>query len=84
MAIQNSFGMKNIFDPKTTNELFERIDMLGAETSPVWGKMNVAQMLAHCSVAYEMVYTDKHKAPNALMKLILKLFVKKMVTGTST
>ena len=31
--------------------------------------MLVAQMLAHCCVTYEMVYTDKHQRPNALTKL---------------
>lgn len=43
--------------------------------------MNAAQMLAHCSVAYEMVYTDKHKAPNGFAKFMLKAFVKKMVVN---
>ena len=38
-------------------------------------------MMAHCCVAYEMVYENKHKAPNAFMKFFLKLFVKDMVVG---
>ncbi|MEJ6792175.1 MAG: hypothetical protein QNK89_05425 [Lacinutrix sp.] len=36
-------------------------------------------MLAHCCVAYEMVYTDKHPKPNALVRTMLKLFIKKAV-----
>ena len=43
--------------------------------------MNVAQMLAHCNVTYEMVYEDKHPKPGAIMKFILKSFIKKVVTG---
>ena len=38
-------------------------------------------MLAHCCVAYEMAYTDKHPRPNALMRFILKIFVKNGVVS---
>lgn len=39
-------------------------------------------MLAHCCVTYEMIYEpDKHPKPNFLFALILKTFVKKVVTG---
>ena len=43
--------------------------------------MSVSQMLAHCSVSYEMVYTDKHPKPNAFTKWILKTFVKNIVVS---
>ncbi|UFH57478.1 DUF1569 domain-containing protein [Spirosoma sp. KNUC1025] len=43
--------------------------------------MNVAQMLAHCCVRYEMLYENKHPKPNFLMKILLKAFVKDAVTG---
>ena len=42
--------MKNIFEQAVTDEVIARIDNLTSKTQPVWGKMNVAQMLAHCSV----------------------------------
>lgn len=73
--------MKNIFLTETTTETIARIDQLNAGSTPLWGKMNSAQMLAHCSVAYEMVYTDKHKAPNGFIKFMLKAFVKKGVVN---
>lgn len=73
--------MKNIFDPKVTQELIGRINALTPETVPNWGKMSVDQMLAHCCVAYEMAYTDKHPKPNALMRFILKTFVKNRVVS---
>jgi len=73
--------MKDIFDPKTTTDTIARIDQLTPETQPLWGKMNVSQMLAHCCVTYEMAYTDKHPAPKGFMKIILKLFVKNMVVS---
>jgi hypothetical protein len=43
--------------------------------------MGAAEMLAHCNVTYEMAYTDKYPKPNFLLKLILKAFVKKVVTS---
>ncbi|WP_026948061.1 DUF1569 domain-containing protein [Algoriphagus marincola] len=73
--------MKYIFDPSTTSELIARIESLKPDSQPLWGKMSVDQMLAHCSVAYEMAYTDKHPKPNALMRFLLKTFVKSGVVN---
>ncbi|WP_297338495.1 hypothetical protein [Algoriphagus sp.] len=73
--------MKDIFDPKVTQELIERIHQLKPESPALWGKMTVDQMLAHCSVAYEMAFTNKHPKPNPLMRLLLKTFVKKGVVN---
>ncbi|QOD61601.1 DUF1569 domain-containing protein [Polaribacter haliotis] len=73
--------MKNIFTKEVTNEVIGRIEKLTAESQPNWGKMSVAQMLAHCCVTYEMVYTDKHPKPNAFAKFMLKMIVKKIVTS---
>ena len=73
--------MKNVFDPQVTEELIGRINQLHPESPALWGKMSVDQMLAHCSVAYEMAFTDKHPKPNALMRFLLKTFVKKGVVN---
>jgi len=73
--------MKNIFTIETTNEIIARINALTNETQALWGKMQVAQMLAHCSVSYETIYTNKHPKPNAFVKFILKNFVKKYVVN---
>ncbi len=73
--------MKNLFNKQDVDEMIDRINQLTPETQPQWGKMNVAQMLAHCNVAYEMVYTDKHPRPNAFTRFMLKLFVKNAVVG---
>ena len=71
----------NIFDQKECEETIERINKLTPETQHLWGKMYVAQMLAHCNVAYELVYTDKHPKPNGLQKFMIKLFAKNIVVG---
>ena len=73
--------MKNIFEKEITNEVIKRINNLTTSTKPTWGKMSVSQMLSHCSVSYEMVYTDKYPKPNAFTKWILKMFVKKIVVS---
>lgn len=71
----------NIFSKDVAESVIARIDALTASTQPQWGKMQVAQMLAHCCVTYEMVYTDKHKKPGAAAQFLLKLFVKPAVVG---
>ncbi|MDF2156570.1 hypothetical protein [Algoriphagus sp. CAU 1675] len=73
--------MKDIYDPKVTDELIERINQLKPDTPALWGKMSVDQMLAHCSVAYEMAFTNIHPKPNPLMRFLLKAFVKKGVVN---
>jgi|TARA_R110000744_G_scaffold12966_3_gene38185 hypothetical protein len=73
--------MKNIFDKKVVDEVVGRINKLTPKSAGLWGKMNVAQMMAHCNVSYEMVYTDKHPKPKGAMKLMLKLFVKQPVVN---
>lgn len=71
--------LPDIFCKAVSREVINRIEKLNSQTQPVWGKMNVAQMLAHCCVSYEYVYENKYKPPGFLMKLILKNMVKKIV-----
>lgn len=73
--------MTDFFAPETKAELHQRIGKLGASTPAQWGKMDVAQMLAHNNVAFEMGLTDKHKAVNPIMRFMLNLMVKSAVVG---
>ena len=73
--------MKNVFDQQVTNELIGRINQLNTSSQAQWGKMNIAQMLAHCNVTYELIYTDNQPKTGAFMKFFLKLFVKSTVVG---
>ena len=73
--------IKNIFSKEVIQEVLNRIENLTKDTQPIWGKMSVAQMLAHCSVTYEMVFTDLHPKPNAFTKWILKAIIKKGVVS---
>lgn len=73
--------MKNILSKEDSNDFINRINKLDSDSKELWGKMDVAQMLAHCNVTYEMVYDDIHPRPNGFMKFILKLLVKNNVVN---
>lgn len=74
--------MKNIFESNVTNEVIRRINKLDSTSQPKWGKMNVAQMLAHCCVSYDYIYNvGKYPKPKGVKKAMLKLLVKPIVTN---
>ncbi len=74
-------ALPNIFSPEVVAEIAARIDKLTPATPANWGKMTVAQMLAHCNVTYEMVYETKHPKPNAFVRFILKMMIKGKVVS---
>ena len=74
-------ALPDIFTKNVADDVIGRINKLTPATQPLWGKMSVSQMLAHCCVTYEMVYETKHPAPNRFMKMILKTLIKNVVTS---
>ncbi len=74
-------ALPNIFTKSVADTVIQRINNLTPTTQAQWGKMSVAQMLAHCCVAYEMVYENKHQRPNAFVRFMLKSFVKKNIVN---
>ncbi len=70
-----------VFSKEVSDDIIKRINNLTSSTQPKWGKMSVAQMLAHCNVSYEMAYENIHPKPNGLMKFILKNFIKSKVVS---
>ncbi len=73
--------MENIFDKKIAEGVIDRINCLTPDSKQLWGKMNVAQMLAHCNVSYELVYNTDVPKPTGFKKFLLKLFVKNIVVN---
>ena len=73
--------MEDIFDQQVAAGVVRRIGNLSPDARPIWGKMTVAQMLAHCNVTYELVYDNKHAQPKGFKKFMLKLFVKPLVVS---
>lgn len=74
-------ALPNIFTRPVADAVIGRINQLTPSTTPKWGKMNVAQMLAHCNVTYEMAFEDKHPKPGAFMRFMLKTMVKGKVVS---
>jgi hypothetical protein len=65
--------LPNIFSKETTFGLIDRINKLDPQSRPLWGKMAVGQMLAHCNVAYEMNFEKIHPKPGAIKKFFIKI-----------
>lgn len=70
--------VKNLFDPAVKQETIERINKLTPQSQRQWGKMDVAQMLAHLQLPIQVAYGTHTVQANWLMKLILPLFKKTM------
>ena len=51
--------MRNLFDKEPYFEIVERLMKLTPESNPLWGKMNVAQMFAHCTEAFNIPLSNK-------------------------
>lgn len=58
--------MNNIFELIHTEEIVQRIHTLDVHSQPKWGKMNVAQMLAHCS-AFQDIAMGNSFPPRSLL-----------------
>jgi hypothetical protein len=72
--------MKNLFEPDAVDEVVSRIDKLQPTTQHQWGKMDVAQMMAHCSAALDMA-SGRLVLPRLLIGRILGPFVRPIYTN---
>lgn len=74
--------MENIFSSAGVTHFVNRIEKLQPNTQAQWGKMNAAQMLAHCNVTYRMIYEPGFTKPSGFLKsLLLRWFVKPYVVS---
>lgn len=71
--------MKSLFDKTTRDELIDRINTLNANSSARWGKMNVYQMLKHCTLWEEMLLGKKQYQQSLLGRLFGKMALKSML-----
>ncbi len=72
--------MQNLFDKTAYAEIMNRMGLLKAESERKWGKMNAAQMMAHCSEAFKIPLTDK-KFPRMFISYLFGWLAKKQVTS---
>ena len=68
--------MENIFDKEQNLKLQERLQKLNPESKPLWGKMNVCQMVKHCQKPLE-VAEGKIKLKKSLLGLLFGKIAKK-------
>src|SRR6266536_6405566 len=67
--------LKNLFDPTVKQDIIIRINKLTPQSQPEWGKMNVAQMLAHLQMPIG-VAIGTHELPRTFFGRIVGRFAK--------
>ena len=72
--------MKNLFQTDAVDEIVSRIDRIQPTAPRQWGKMDVAQMMAHCSAALDMA-SGRINAPRLLIGRIIGPFVRPIYTN---
>ena len=81
--ITNQFlgdAMKNLFEKEGTDEVLSRIETLRPDSQRQWGKMDVAQMMAHCSAAIDMA-AARINPPRMLIGRLIGAMVKPIYTN---
>jgi Protein of unknown function (DUF1569) len=71
--------MKNLFEVATVEEVKGRMGRLRADSARAWGKMNAAQMLAHCSAGLEMAVGEKNPPRIFLGRVLGRLAKRQMI-----
>jgi hypothetical protein len=72
--------MKNLFAPAAVDEVVSRIDTLQPASQRQWGKMDVAQMMAHCSAALDMA-SGRINPPRIFLGRLIGPLVKPIYTN---
>ena len=71
--------MKNLFEAATVEEVKERMAQLRPDSERLWGKMNPAQALAHCSAAMKMAMGEIDPPRILIGRLLGRLAKKSMI-----
>ena len=74
--------MKNFFESSDRRELLDRLDGLRPDAPRLWGKMDLAQMCAHCAIALEVAAGDVPKTQAFIGKVLAPFVKKKFLHGT--
>ena len=74
--------MKNLFQADAVEEVMARIERLSPSSQPQWGKMDVAQMLAHLSTTMDMA-SGKFAAKRSLIGKLIGQRVRRIMSDDS-
>lgn len=72
--------MKSLFEQDGAQEVMARIDSLQPASTRQWGKMDVAQMMAHCSATLDMA-SGRLNPPRAFVGRVLGPIFKSLFTN---
>ena len=72
--------MKNLFEHETVDEVISRIDKLRPTSPRQWGKMDVSQMMAHCSITMDIA-SGRLNPPRILIGRLIAPFLKSIYTN---
>jgi len=72
--------MKNLFERETVDEAISRIETLRPTSPRQWGKMDVAQMMAHCSITMEIA-SGRLNLPRIFIGRLIAPFLKSIYTN---
>lgn len=75
--------MKSIYNQLHSEEILNRIDKLSPNSKPQWGKMDVAQMLAHCS-SFQDIAMGNSFPPRGWLGIIVGRFAKQIMYNDKT
>ena len=73
--------MRDLFDPIDNREIIERIDKLLPSAHAQWGKMRVAQMLAHAQAPLRCAFGEDTFKRSLLGRFIGRIALKEMTSG---
>ena len=72
--------MKNLFEQETVDEVIVRIDRLHPTSPRLWGKMDAAQMMAHCAITLDIA-SGRLNLPRIFVGRLIAPFVKSIYTN---
>jgi hypothetical protein len=73
-------GLKNLFQQETVDEVIARIDRLQPTSQRQWGKMDAAQMMAHCGITMDIA-SGRLNLPRIFIGRLIAPFFKSIYTN---
>lgn len=74
--------IKNLFDTIAYNDIVNRLNNLQPESQRQWGKMSVAQMMAHCKEAFKVPLSEMPMPRMLLGRLVGGMIKYKLYNNT--